>query len=250
MAGTVLEWKPAQRARIQAAYGSILPALKHLALPLPSPVHFVQTTGAGEGNAAYTRGHAVILPSGVVDGPASALPSLLAHELFHVSSRSNPALRHRLYAAIGFQPCGEVLLPRHLRDQRITNPDAPANAHAILVEVDGKKVWAVPVLHASSATYDPAKGGEFFDYLLSNLLLVERIGVSGHRLIDGPKGRMVSFATAKGFHEQVGRNTGYTIHPEEILADNFALLATAPEGVKSPEVLERIRAALAIGAGN
>jgi deoxyribodipyrimidine photo-lyase len=32
---------------------------------------------------------------------------------------------------------------------------------------------------------------------------------------------------AAGFFEQVGRNTGYLIHPEEILADNFELLVAA-----------------------
>ena len=28
------------------------------------------------------------------------------------------------------------------------------------------------------------------------------------------------------FHRQIGKNTGYIIHPEEILADNFALIMT------------------------
>jgi hypothetical protein len=250
MAGTALDWTPAQRARIQSAFDSVRPALERLALPLPSPVHLLLATGAGEGNAAYTRGDAIVLPRGIVDGAPRDLPALIAHEMFHVASRANPALRDRLYACIGFQPCGEVLLPEHLRDQRITNPDAPANAHAIAVEVDGHPVWAVPVLHASGARYDAAKGGEFFDQLVSELLLVERTGAGSHRLVDPPRGRLVPFDAAKGFHEQVGRNTGYTIHPEEILADNFALLATEAKGVRSPDVLGRIRAVLLAGPGD
>jgi hypothetical protein len=43
----------------------------------------------------------------------------------------------------------------------------------------------------------------------------------------------------------VGRNTDYIIHPEEILAENFALLVLGAGNVPSPEVLTRMREALA-----
>jgi hypothetical protein len=45
----------------------------------------------------------------------------------------------------------------------------------------------------------------------------------------------------EGLYEQVGRNTGYLIHPEEILADNFAVLFQKPPKIASPEIIERIR---------
>ena len=48
-----------------------------------------------------------------------------------------------------------------------------------------------------------------------------------------------------GFTEQVGRNTDYIIHPEEILADNFALLVLNEHDVASPEILQKMREALA-----
>jgi hypothetical protein len=48
----------------------------------------------------------------------------------------------------------------------------------------------------------------------------------------------------KGFHEQIGRNTGYIIHPEEVLADNFVLLVRRETDVPSPEILERMDALL------
>ena len=44
-----------------------------------------------------------------------------------------------------------------------------------------------------------------------------------------------------GFFEQVGRNTKYVIHPEEILADNFALLILDEHNVPSPEILQKMR---------
>jgi hypothetical protein len=49
-----------------------------------------------------------------------------------------------------------------------------------------------------------------------------------------------------GLFEQIGRNTQYLWHPEEILADNFAILvlgelSAKPLSPPSPEVLERLR---------
>jgi hypothetical protein len=55
---------------------------------------------------------------------------------------------------------------------------------------------------------------------------------------------MLAVSQLEGFVEQVGRNTGYIIHPEEILADNFKLLATGAENVPSPQILDKMRGIL------
>ena len=41
--------------------------------------------------------------------------------------------------------------------------------------------------------------------------------------------------------EQVGNNTDYIIHPEEILADNFALLVLGEHNMPSPEIPQKMR---------
>jgi hypothetical protein len=171
------------------------------------------------------------------------LKQLLAHELFHVVSRANPGLRDRLYRVVGFEPCGEVEHPAALRARRITNPDAPVNAHAIEVDVAGTKSWGVPILYSSASEFDPAGGKTFFSYLTFELLLIERTGDGGHRLLAGPDGqpRLVPIDKAGGYAERIGRNTGYVIHPEEIVADNFMLLVTGTAGAKSPGILDRLR---------
>lgn len=50
---------------------------------------------------------------------------------------------------------------------------------------------------------------------------------------------LLEISDVTGYHEQIGRNTGYTIHPEEVLADNFVLLACRERDVPSPKILER-----------
>jgi hypothetical protein len=87
---------------------------------------------------------------------------MLAHEVFHLLSRSNPALRDRLYAAIGFEPCGEVRHPATLAERRITNPDAPINAHAIEVSLDGERVVQ---LGWQSHKFSVEDASEFIEWL-------------------------------------------------------------------------------------
>jgi len=246
VADSVVEWKPAEIERIRAGFDLIREGLQKTGAPLPPVIHFIQTTGREEGNAPYTRGNAIIVPSGTVRRPSTQLTGMLAHEVFHVLSRSNPALRDRLYAAIGFEPCGEVRHPATLADRRITNPDAPINAHAIEVSMNGERMHGVPILFSTSPTYDAERGGEFFAYLKFELLLVERTSNGGHRVLSDAAGpRWVPIEKVTGFHEKIGRNTGYILHPEEVLADNFALMVQGVSDVKSPEILDRIRAAIA-----
>lgn len=243
VAANVRDWPANEQAAVQDAFATIRPRLEALALPWPPAVTFIHTTGSEEGGAAYTRGEAIVLPPAVL-APAGrpGLARILAHELFHVLTRDNPALRTRVYAAIGFVPCGEVRLPAPLRERRITNPDAPRNDHCIAVDVDGSRAYAVPVIYAR-APYDATRTAPFFDYLELRLQVVQRASTLASTY-DEPQPRLLELREVKGFFEQVGRNTRYVIHPEEILADNFALIVTQAKDVASPDVLGRIEAAL------
>ena len=58
---------------------------------------------------------------------------------------------------------------------------------------------------------------------------------------------MIKPEGAAGFFEQVGRTTGYLIHPEEILADNFELLVAADRRPPSPEIVRRLGEILGAG---
>jgi hypothetical protein len=56
-------------------------------------------------------------------------------------------------------------------------------------------------------------------------------------------------ASVPAAHEKIGRSTGYVIHPEEVLADNFALLLLGLTAVKSPQLLEGLRRLLPAAGG-
>jgi hypothetical protein len=156
-------------------------------------------------------------------------------------SRHDNALRERLYAAIGFEKCSEIEFPKEFAKQKITNPDAPKNDHAIQVCVDDRQIKVVPVLF-SNTPYDLQKGGRFFDYLQFRLLAIERQTEASAPQPRREAGKPLMFAPSEvvGFFEQVGRNTNYLIHPEEILADNFADLVTGRTNWRSPDIRTKI----------
>jgi len=239
---SVASWTDAEKEKVEAAIGQIRPALEALSLPLPKTTALLKTSGTEEGQAFYTRDTAIVFPEGQLRAAnATLLEKTIAHELFHILSRQNPAMRETLYQAIGFTPCAEVELPASLQARKITNPDAPRNDHSIRLRVDGKEVTAVPILFSGTEKYDTHRGGEFFSYMQFQFLILEN-GSGSLRA-----GEMVPPSRIAGFFEAVGRNTDYVIHPEEILAENFALLVLNQQRVASPALLERIRQILIRG---
>jgi hypothetical protein len=232
--GNVLAWNKSEKAKIEEAIASIRPALDAFPLSLPKIVNLVKTSGAEEGQAFYTRDTAIVMPEKETDEADSGLlKRTIAHELFHILSRGKPALQEKLYALIGFTKCGEVEFPSDLKSRKITNPDAPRNDHSIQIRVGGEEVRAVPILFSNAAKYDVNRGGGFFNYLQLSFLQVPRMS-SAKPVLAAPE-------EVSGFFEQVGRNTNYFIHPEEILADNFALLILDEHNVPSPEILQKMR---------
>ena len=99
------------------------------------------------------------------------------------------------------------------------------------------------VSFSSAEKYNVKRGGQFFNYLQFKFLLVERDENSStvKPIYEGQKPQIFGMQQVSGFFEQVGRNTRYIIHPEEILADNFALLVLKEGNIPSREIIEKIK---------
>jgi hypothetical protein len=231
VSSNVLPWEEGpNKKRVAQALTFVAARLSDLSISLPKDILVIRTTGREEGGAPYTRGHSIVLPDSVLADPNQDLVKVVSHETFHILSRNSDVLRANAYRVIGFTLCPDFRFPPDLADRRITNPDAPRNDHWIEVQYRGTSVRAIPILYARTPKYDPTKGGEFFDYLQFRLALISP-GV-------GPESeaRFVDVREVQGFFEQVGRNTDYIIHPEEILADNFALLFVKSSPVPTPAI--------------
>ncbi len=234
------EWQPGEIEKVEAALKSIHPRLARYGLNFPPEIYLVKTSGAEEGESAYTRGRAVILPPrklGYAD--PRAFEKLLVHEFFHIHSRYNSDWREALYQAIGFTPCNEIELPGDLRLRKITNPDAPFVNHKIQVVFQNQAYEAAPVIYAKS-DYDPRLGGSLFSYLVFQLLALEPIGERWAPACLGNEPLLLDLSQINGFYEQVGRNAGNITSPEEILAENFTRLVFGERDAPSPEILVRV----------
>jgi hypothetical protein len=239
-----LNWSEDEKKDLTPVLADVAERVNALRLNWPETVYLVRTTGEEEDNAAYTRANAIFLPPAQLQGRAKEnLRSLIAHELFHVLSRHNPELRAKLYASIGYQACGELALPAQLARVKITNPDAPINQHCIRVSVGGEPTWVMPILYSRAETFDPAVGRGFFAFLMFRFVRVDTrsdaAGATVYAIAENPQ--LLEPDQLGGFAEQIGRNTGYIIHPEETLADNFSLMVMEKTGLPSPEVIAKMR---------
>lgn len=239
----VRPWDPAEELQLRGVLTRLLPRLAELHLPFPPVVSLVKTTGGEEGGAAYCRQAAVVLPQAKLRSEGDALERLLAHELFHVLTAHHRAFRERCYQVIGFQLVPPISLPPSLVDQRITNPDGPLVDAVIAVQIDGTPQYVAPVLFASAEKYDPQRGGPFFRYLTFRLLVVEQTGGMWRPRLRADQPWLLIPSDVPDYGRQIGRNTGYIIHPDEVLADNFVHLVFGKQELPNPEIVDRLREA-------
>lgn len=242
----VLAWNDTEKQKITSAFQGIQTALEALSLPFPKKVFIIKTTGNEEGGAPYTRANAIVFPKSFLAKSTTTLQKTISHELFHIMSRVNPDLREKLYAAIGFEKCNEVAFPLKLKSRKITNPDAPKNDHCIHLKIGDMKRWAIPILFSKVEKYDTKRGGEFFNYRRFKFLLVKRNESSStvKPIYDGQEPKLVDMKQVSGFFEQVGKNSEYNFHPEEILAYNFALLVLRERNLPSPAIIKMLEGIL------
>jgi len=214
-------------------------------LPFPPTVRLMRTTGAEEGYiGGYTRGDAIVFPDALFEDAPEDLAFFVTHELFHVATRFEPTLRGPIYAIFGFAPCGELRMPPELFAIKLTNPDAHHLQHCVEVNIEGEDLLVMPLLTANAPPAEaPTEAGAQVSQIELRLIAVspggEPLRNSDNEL------RFYDLGDVPGYFEAIGGNTDYIIHPEEIAADNFALLVMGAEDRPNPELFEELRAVLA-----
>ncbi len=245
IARQAMEWTEREKVTLRTILRSFHARTAGFDLRLPSTIALLKTTGLEEGMAAYCRGAAIVLPAKLLQGDPAELESTVFHEVFHIYRRHHEENRRLLYKIIGFDVCPEIALPEELRRRKITNPDAPLLDSFIRIRVGGKRVAATPVLFARTERYDVKQGGEFFEGMVFRLLVLdESKGRFRPAALPGGKPYLLRPTEVPDYLDQIGRNTKYIIHPEEILADNFVLLVNGKLPVPSPGILEQMRSLL------
>jgi hypothetical protein len=100
------------------------------------------------------------------------------------------------------------------------------------------------VLYSSAARFNPAEADSFFHYLTFKLMAVGLVDGAWAPLKTNGAPELFAVADVEGFFEQIGRNTRYLIHPEELSADNFVMMLDGRADVPNPALLSKMRAIL------
>lgn len=238
-------WPEAERQRWMRALEVVGPAFVRLKLQLPAQVLLIRTNGSEGANQPHTRANAVVLPAQFHQQGYTDV-ELLAHELFHVSSRHQPELANRLYELIGYDRVGELDWPAAWLPLRIANQDAEHDRHLMRVKVRGRETTVMPVVITSSPKLPPADGDTLLDLIDVRLLeVMPGAGAQPTRPVLQGAGQPVWFApqAVPDFGTKLGGNTDYIQHPEETIADNLMYLVSG-RPVKNPALLQRIEAVL------
>ena len=250
-----MEWTGSEIVRIEEVIESAARKLEPFKLKFPRTILLIKTTGAEEGNAAYCRRNAIILPGNMI-APQSIsfrqgmafmqnnnnanLEHIIIHELFHIYMIHNPELKEKFYGIINFKKCNIIELPRKLREAEITVPELPKNEYYIELQYKGDVIDAIPVI--MFPRYNLKNGNDFSRCLdESKLLVIEK---SDDRWIykheDNNEPILLNFNDVPDYYKKTGANTDYVIHPEEILAENFVLLVQNSQPVKYKWVIEKM----------
>lgn len=233
------EWTSEEQTKILSIFKSIDKQIEkqEFKISFPNEIYFIKTTGDEEGSArGYTRANYVVLKNDILSQSDGDLKQTIVHELFHILTRNNPDFRKKMYSVIRFNLMNDVAYPENLKAYRITNPDAPQVDSYISIKVGGQSKDCMMILY-SNQDYN---GGDFFKYLNVGFLSLAGDSVKTIEYIDN-KPVIYSFKQITVFFEQVGKNTQYHIHPEEILADNFAFSILNKSGLQNPEIVNEIK---------
>jgi len=230
----VLQWSESEKIKVDSVMQSINNDIKHLTLRIdcPETIFFIKTTGEEEGNAAgYTRSSSLILNDETLLWEFQELRNIIIHELFHIISRNNVSFREKMYEVIGFKIIKEISFPQSLIDYKVTNPDAPMINSYINLS-NGKESDNYAMITYSKKEFN---GGSLFDYLTFGFIKLQDLN-NGEKLpiiyVDGD---------FTNFFEQIGKNTGYNFHPDEILADNFVFLLNENNNLPSQWVVDKMK---------
>lgn len=216
----VLDFTPEEQKDLSELFTTALDMCAKINPQLNLPeIKLIKTAGGYYGASVfYTRDNCIIIPAAQLK--AKMLLRTLIHEIFHIYSRYNRDKRDALYATIGYNKVQNLQLSPFLEKRILYNPDGVDIAYAIEVQdTAGRSIKAIPVIYSKFSAYQMVP---FHRHFVFQLFEVAADG-AGWKVVQDGVG--LGEDEVSDYWEKIGRNTKYTIHPDEVLADNFTILA-------------------------
>lgn len=202
----------------------------------PDTVRLIRTSGAEEGFAtAYTRQNAVILTDIFFQLSLEKKVKVLLHEMYHIASRFSDTFAKNMYDILNFKIIEEPSWPDSLSRFMISNPDVTTHTIAYDTMIDGENYWCIPITMARNSY----SGGNIFSYLHGRLAIVSTEPEPAFTY-------SIPLLNNHSYLARIGNNSGYIIHPEEVLAENFVLAILGQKNSNSPFIINEMRSFLRI----
>jgi hypothetical protein len=229
----VTSFSPSDMEFVQAAMEKAFTLCQKISPSIfPKQINLIKTKSRNYGDGVYfTRENCIIIPANVLrEKKADDFLGTMLHEIFHVYSRLNPTKRTALYELIGFRHVNEAAafeIPEPLKSQILLNPDGTDFKYYITLQTaPDKEIKAIPIIYSNSAKFN-AKKPDFFNYLKFELFEIQNMARGFIVATKKDGSSTLNMKELPDFNRQIRDNTGYIIHPDEILADNFMFLALA-----------------------
>lgn len=235
-AANVIDYPEAEEALMRAMLVTHRKKLEKIEHLLPETVYFIKVTDAVESGIPHTRGNAFVSPA----RRPSLSTKLFFHQIFHILSRNHRIKRASLYNIINFRPC--YFQPNeHVDKYTIRNPEAPFTEFYVPVEIEDRDTFVMNYLHTTYDGFDPTIERGFDGHISGDLIEVTvENGVCKPLVKEDGSPVIYKHEDVPDYYEKVGHNTNFDIHPEEIIADNFAFLMMDTPDLPDPDILEEI----------
>lgn len=196
----------------------------------PKNINIIKTKSRYYGDGVYfTRENCIIVPANALkEKQKEDFLNTMLHEIFHVYSRLNPEKRKALYEVIGFREINQAAqleVPEPLKSQILLNPDGTNYRYYITLQASpDRQIKAIPIIYSSSDKFNPKKR-DFFNYMRFELFEIQPAARGFIVATKKDGSSTLNIKELPDFDRQIKDNTNYIIHPDEILADNFMMLA-------------------------
>lgn len=206
----------------------------------PEEIRLIKTKGQHYGDDTYyTRENTIVIPQQALKTKNNdVFLQVMLHEISHIVTRLNPTVKSDLFALLGFKKLNESLVIQDSLKQRLlTNPDGTdMNWVTQLTVADGQTVTALPLIYANDFQYKKNQKAFFNNMGFNYFEITQSVDTKSFEVLTiGNKQK--STLNTEGINDIFFKqfNTNYIIHPDEIVADNFALLI---QSYKNSKILE------------
>jgi hypothetical protein len=199
----------------------------------PLKLNFIKTNMNHYGASVfYSRENNIVIPKNMLRKQLDeAFTKSILKEIFHIYLRQKYWKRVELHQLIGFYEIPELEIPEPLNNKLLINPNGVNYKYVIrnLGDINDPFYDAVPLIYMPDNQQYRSRSLSFYSNLEFSLYKVK-----GEEVIMNEDGSStVDMKTIQNFYEQISRNSLYIIHPNEILADNFAILAFWKSGKRT-----------------